>query len=1655
MPPSNTTTPSLSPGRYESAFFTGREALSRHGSGARRDRRGHHLAGARSDLTPSHHGVGARGARGVQQVLVGVAGERGQRDTPGGINLPANPPPPPSTPFECVFERSLEADESGQPSTIRDVVRGALDASLAGSVTLPDSVPGSTVEVRFLSGSGAIKELATTQVPGAAGAAIQLDLSAAQVAAIAAPEPRPPAIPSYVRRDARLVPIGDAIVDFSALSLVVAPVTVGGGAWVQRGLDKLFKLPAPATTAQPFSGVLPVALADLSWTPTHLAVDGQFTAYFEQANRDAWLWWLTGPVGAVGVVLDDLRKEPTGLIPIALPPPQGTGPAGGPADGGGRTVPVAETEREVADNPGIYTEDPGAFCKPFSNPERVLGERSFSVIYRAEQPVVSPEATVRTVTGPLLDFELPAGLREAVMAGDEPRRRSLIGRATAALRGDSTAAASSAAAIRTPALEAFVTHDVLPRGLLDELQRGDRGRRVVDALHPVQWDSDASRYQAVTVARGHILEFRLRWRSNGYSLGTVAKTLTLAARQVKRIQKIEWRRLERARREERTQIVDSVADAVTRERQYDYSVEATLAEWARGESESSTAAAAGGFGFVTGNFIIGGGGGGSNASSSSSQEGGRRTTASEEQRLRDSIRRYGDSLRRLDSVVVNEVTQEETVIGTSEIVRNPNFGHALTIIYYQILRHLKVETAFAGVRECLFVPFAIKPFTVARAFRWRDLLRRGLLDRRFEQALRYLKDVLTGFAGSDVPPGRRSDQRIRHVSGSLFLTMAVARPGDTNEGEFDAAAWAVLNPFLGFPAAGIFTQLRALAEARRERQFQEEHAPGIAAAWVNTMRVFAGGTLLDADLTLASRYQFNGTVRVDFSASVGGVLTREMLASMRVVATRDLPPNSVANLTRLTVSYQTDQFQRTFAASSGAGDLVSPQTGVRDPGATVFALPDTWDRQDVRAEMVRAVNDLVGHLNEHAEHYHKVIWWNMDRDRIFMLVDGFEVPGANGISIASVIERDPIAIIGNSLVFRVSAGSFLGLGDIVTPAQLYNYYATHQPIADPMLISLPTDGLYAQTIMDECEALEEHFGNTDWVLSDKEPELADIDAALLATRRAEPQPTTPSAFPQTLINLQNAPEAPEPAGLADVLKAVTNPNAFRDMAGLAATQANAAAALQAAAGLATSFGAQAAALKLAQMAKAAQSTKSADQRLATIQRAVGKQLVTPEEARDHAGKVLEELYAPTPEPPHQHPQFENALDAAAGMPGSTLEAATPDGQVRVILASTATTPLAQQCGFPDIGGRLLSEGEVRAQVVSAAEVEHDFFWVTPGTGAMLQEGDDSQFEHLVRYWLEVRGTIGLDSMGAIATALGDTTQTPAAKFLRLLSLVGELQANIDADVATVAANLIAAVPNPATPPNLQTLVEQALRLARASRLGQYLPANQGRPWSAVFVNTCIREAERNLNMEQPTGAAEALLGLSPRGRHWEYVREAHRRRFGCRRADGTFDPSCRRDGTFHAFEPGERPIQSGDIIVQDRRAKRTDTPANIWRFRDSQTNQGEMHGDIVVEVDLSATPPFAETIGGNVGNSAMRRRFPLNADGTLIVARAHNFRQQANNGTIAALPSAGSATSNLDSLSTRRIFAVLSPVQQCIPLERGEDVASGGFRAAAFGQQPG
>ena len=1001
--------------------------------------------------------------------------------------------------------------------------------------------------------------------------------------------------------------------------------------------------PLDATTAE--------QLGALSLTGADLKFDGSFhlSRPFEPGTEAAgWAWILNGPRLIAGYRADGSVYRPLTGIRIMLPwqdtDNEGKTPGSNMPPKNSKT-PLDVDEDSLLNDPDLFSDDPGSYCKPFSNPSRILGERRFHTVFRVEQPEI--ESTSNTKPN-----------YEGLMHPKDESRVLFNAMVAQPAAGTGNQVVGSMMNIDAGSMMRFMPRTpgayLTPAKAIDFvpiMEAWLNRRQPVSAKNPIDWDGDSTQYQALSVAGGHIMEWRVQWRSNGYSLGDVAHTLTLAPRQTRRIVKMDWHRREASARRETTRFGEEVAQSTFRERDYSDAVQSNLNEWSKGGSSSKTTGASGGLGFSIGSLVIGGGASHGRASSNSWQQGGRSVSAAEEQSLRDAIRQFGDSLRQYESTVVNEVSQEESIEGVSEVVRNPNYCHSLTVIYHEILRHMRVDTVLSGVRECLFVPFSIRPFTTPRVARWRDVLERYLKKRELRWALKYADDIINGWNGSDVPSGARKEQLLESLTGSIYIKIGIERPrdevisDDIDEHLKESGAvgerittkvWKAYAGILPFPVGEIVARIRNYTPAQRDVYFQREIAPAMARRWVDRLKIAsANGELEGADFTLVGEYHFNRTVRVDFTVpteSLAGT-KREAITQLIVSATEHLPKGSVANITSATVDFHTTHYHRRVSAPRGVHDLVAAPAWDDDEAtrpaptesATLSFRASNWEEQNMRTEAQKANLKILDHINDNLHYYHKVIWWTMDRDELYMLLDGFAISTSDGRSIASVVEREPVAILGNSLVFRVAAGAFLGVNGHESYEDAFNYYKGEGAPSMPMRISLPTDGLYAQAIMDECNACEEHEGSTDWVLNDEDPALADFPSSFFDSRRSQPQNMTPTDMPNSIINLQNAPAAPSPQGFGDILKTLGSNSAFRDMAGLEGSQKNAMEALNSAAGLAGQFGDFALQIRLAELEAERDAGKNFDKKRAALDRAVEKKSMTKEDREAALRKQAEDM----------------------------------------------------------------------------------------------------------------------------------------------------------------------------------------------------------------------------------------------------------------------------------------------------------------------------------------------------------------------------------------------------------------------------------------------
>jgi hypothetical protein len=189
-------------------------------------------------------------------------------------------------------------------------------------------------------------------------------------------------------------------------------------------------------------------------------------------------------------------------------------------------------------------------------------------------------------------------------------------------------------------------------------------------------------------------------------------------------------------------------------------------------------------------------------------------------------------------------------------------------------------------------------------------------------------------------------------------------------------------------------------------------------------------------------------------------------------------------------------------------------------------------------------------------------------------------------------------------------------------------------------------------------------------------------------------------------------------------------------------------------------------------------------------------------------------------------------------------------------------------------------------------------------------------------------------------------------------------------------------------------------------------------WSAVFVVSCIRGTAIQLGLEAMSGSTHVGRDelFTATRRHADYVLNAFNRRRNAQ------------SGTYHAFAINERTPQVGDVIVQDRQANNIDNVVDFDRIPATLAGGRGLHGDIVVEVPEGED--FVVTIGGNVGDSVKRRRFPLDANRRLVVDQVQLYTQEDDSGNLPDLPDTD-ASPGLHDRSTGRIFALLSLVEAC------------------------
>lgn len=830
--------------------------------------------------------------------------------------------------------------------------------------------------------------------------------------------------------------------------------------------------------------------------------------------------------------------------------------------------------------------------------------------------------------------------------------------------------------------------DIVPGGSsIDGLFRVPLTRR-----DPIEWDKTPLITQAATISHGRVLTVKQVWRADGYSLGDLRYSLPLAPLQKKNIAVLDWGRDDNLSLESSQENVDSLSNMASRERGISEIVNSAMNETLRGRSDSGGGGGSSGFGFSVGGFTLGSSGGSSSAWSSSSQDSTKSLAASFVNQLRDKTIQSANAYRAQRVTTVQQVSQSESVRAVTETVANRNACHAITVQYFEVLRHFKVDYELAAVRECLYIPMPIEPFDADKALRWRGTLERYLPSRRLFDALEACKRLAQ--AQYPGPDQSYADEKLLGMEGEMALTLVFGYP----QGDINALDW---KGFFGLSFSSpdgldqLFTTLKSKTDAERLSFYNTQIVPVLVHKLVNLLSFAVepkpignqsqANFLINFKLLIVSHYRPDEPLRVLVTdgINISAFQRREVNAVLLGLGIA-LPNHVRIELNDLLI-YATTKFNRSILVNRtnfGVSAWVNSASLANPVRMATPVLYEEMKSPKIEDEMARA--DLLQHLNEHLEYYHKAIWSQMDSERRFSLLDGYIAPNAGGRSVASVVENRLVAIVGNSLVMPLSPGLRLDYFNDITGRHdeeeldpnsssddlLLQLYKPSIPNPS-MRIAVPTRGVFAESVMGSCNSCEAIDDARNWRYWEHPlpDEPTQIDPLSTATRNQTPSNMTPNMASSTVTQEPtHIDDAPSPIDLAKAIIAIAGGSPFPDARGLPGTQQNARDALTQSYAATTKFGEMATDLNMKQQEIAGDIVKavvsyysgvpiplgssgSGSKLKESINRDAASGRISTEDAKAAIGKVNDAMIAglmgDKPTSPLDKPEITSAISAAA------------------------------------------------------------------------------------------------------------------------------------------------------------------------------------------------------------------------------------------------------------------------------------------------------------------------------------------------------------------------------------------------------------------------
>jgi len=606
------------------------------------------------------------------------------------------------------------------------------------------------------------------------------------------------------------------------------------------------------------------------------------------------------------------------------------------------------------------------------------------------------------------------------------------------------------------------------------------------------------------VRAGWSLEYRVSWQPLGHTIGEIVYSLPLAPGETVKIAVIDWARKSIDSRTEDLTVKEQLAHNTHRDRNISETVDAAMQEWQRGGSFMGGVAGS----FGAGGFGISGALGGGYSTSS----GDRSVHASTVQQISDAFAQASSSVRELRSTIVIQSDQQEHAKAETRVVANHNHSHALTMLYYEVLRHYKVATQFMRVRPSLLVRYPHIDFSsLNEIVRYRRTLESVLLDSRYLscfEAVQKLVCFTSEFARKAAQAALAPNLDDMNELGELKLVIKTKTPTGT-----------------------------AASVSIRTRNSDEVYCVVVSPLWGGNKPFGSPDVLLpnsvddlDERTTVSPiNYRQGGQENVFVVKPYKTILWNDV--DGLVVNVGAGPAWEIESIRAIaTVGAKTwvmiDVKEPVSVAPNGKKFL--PAQSYKDiPKDPADLLKDDDERC--------CVDRLKRHLSNNAFHYEKAVWLLEDQNE---RADRFRQMLSDGTAILDLIDNRPLDVLGDYVVF---------------PARTFHENNRElnaiEKVSVERLMTLPTRGVFAEARLGHCNASEEIDDTRFWdwqtsPITEEAPGIADVN--INDSKNATPN-LAPTQMPSSIVNIVTPQNLPDPSGLISAMNLLGKSDVFRDM----------------------------------------------------------------------------------------------------------------------------------------------------------------------------------------------------------------------------------------------------------------------------------------------------------------------------------------------------------------------------------------------------------------------------------------------------------------------------------------------------------------------------